>query len=278
MAVVSCGGSDDPEAKLDRFESARSFHVITPVGGSHGVYSVSDDVRYSFAFNDDERLVSFTIHNFCLSEDDVPCDYTFNNVPWVYSIGTPSVQRVINLDGLYPSLPENAPHSLTDVKIIYYEAKESSPNSVQGIAASFVVDGAYRFIAYPYSVVGEGTTVSTNKVNGESRMCYTTVAEVEFSPESGSAVVEMRGIHPDESDNVISFTLPGVSVRFTESGYVLGYTGAVVPENGVTISEFHGEATMTDELYIRFMMTLDSGGEYEVQCRLTPNLTPQLWI
>ncbi len=271
--AAACGESD-PESKLDRLQSAESFNVVTPVGDARSVADVIDNVRYSFAFNDDERTVSFTIFNFRLSADEVPADYSFVNVPWVYSVGTPEVRRIIDVPGLSPDSPQNAPHSFTDVHIVYYEPKGSAYGN-RGVSASFTVDGMYHVHTYPYIVVGEGTTVCVNEITQDSRLCYTTVAELEFQPHNSKATISLNELLPDESGIGLWFAVENVDVVFNQAGYSLYRAEAVEVDGGVTVYDLSGEATMTDELHLSFKMVLPDESVYDVDCYLSPNLTPQ---
>lgn len=276
LLATACAGESDPEAQLDRFSSAESFHVINNAGmaRSGSSASVMDDVRYEFAFNDDERLVTFTIRNFKVSPEEGAADYTFTDVPWVYSVGTPDVRRIIDAVALTPSSPLNAPHSFTNLHIVYYEPKKSSSCDNRGVVASFTVDGNYTVQAYPYKVVGEGTTVSFNTLSGESRICYSTTVTLNFNPHTLQAVMDVNGLLPDDNHHLMSFTLTNVAITFDENGYKLSLSGPVSVDGG-TISSLEATANMTDELDLQFLLTLDDATEYNVECHLSPNLTPQ---
>lgn len=276
LLATACSGESDPEANLDRFESAESFHVISCANGGHAVSSASvkDGVRYEFAFNDDERLVTFTIRNFSVLPNEAPADYTFVDVPWVYSIGTPDVQRIINVESLSPTTPSGAPHTLSDVHIVYCEPKKSSAYENRGVVASYTVDGIYHVQVYPYTVMGEGTTVCFNTSTGESRICYSTSAEIKFDPHTLLSTVEVKGLLPDDAHPQMSFTLNNVSTEFVDGGYLLSEPSVMTIEGG-EISSFNGNAAMSDELYLEFMLKLTDGTEYNVECHLSPNLTPQ---
>lgn len=276
LLATACAGESDPEAKLDRFESAESFHVISSPDGGRSLLSTSvrDGVRYEFAFNDDERLVTFTIRNFSVSPDEVGEDYTFVDVPWVYSLGTPDVQRIIDVECLTPTTPAAAPHTLSNVHIVYCEPKKSSAYENRGVVASYTVDGLYHVQAYPYTVMGEGTTVSFNTTTGESRMCYSTSVAINFNPHTLQSKVDVHGLLPDDAHDVMSFTLEGVKTEFVDGGYVLSVPSDVSIEGG-TIHNFSSKAVMSDELDMEFVLTLSDGEEYNVECHLSPNLTPQ---
>lgn len=276
LLATACAGESDPEAKLDRFESAESFHVISSADGGRSAASASvmDGVRYEFAFNDDERLVTFTIRNFSVLPDEAGVDYTFVDVPWVYSIGTPDVQRIIDVECLSPNTPSPAPHTLSNVHIVYCEPKKSSAYENRGVVASYTVDGIYHVQAYPYTVMGEGTTVSFNTTTGESRMCYSTSMAINFNPHTLEAKVDVHGLLADDAHPVMSFTLDDVETEFVDGGYILFIPGSVGIDGG-TIRDFRGKAVMTDELDLEFVLTLTDGTEYNVECYLSPNLTPQ---
>lgn len=276
LLATACAGESDPEAKLDRFTSAESFHVISNAGMARSGLSASvmDDVRYEFAFNDDDRIVTFTIRNFKVSPDEVPADYTFTDVPWVYSVGTPDVQRIIDAVALTPATPVNAPHTFSDLHIVYYEPKKSSACENRGVVATYTVDGAYTVRAYPYVVVGEGTTVSFNTSTGESRICYSTTVSLDFDPHTLLAVMDVQGLLPDDNHRSMSFRIANVGLIFDEEGYRLSLPGTVAVD-GATVSALEATASMTDLLDLKFVLTLDDGTAYNIECHLSPNLTPQ---
>lgn len=277
LIVSACAGESDPEAKLDRFKSAESFHVINDVGGvrASSEVSVMDDVHYEFAFNDDKRLVTFTIRNFRMTDDESPVDYTFVDVPWVYSVGTPEVQRVIDAAFLMPTSPRLDLHAFTDLHIVYSEPKASSVYGNSGVVASYTVNNVFRVRAYPYSVVGEGTTVCFNKATGRSRICYSTAVAIRFNPHARSADVDVLGLLPDDAHGAVSFSLQGITAEFVDNGYALSCPVRVIDVDGVAVDSFHGVAELSDELDLTFGLRLDDGSEYDVECHLSPNLAPQ---
>jgi len=269
-ALCACR-SEDPFKKVVFADSPEMFNFITPVGRSSSSYIV-DNVSYNIAFDDDKKKATVTINNLKLSAN-VPGEImTFSNVDWNYVSGSHETQRAIRVPMMSSDSPGNG-FTLTDVEIIYSESNESSNVPTAGFYASYVVNGAYSVLSYPYKIYADGTTtVRTDKYIMPQAVDYEPVYVLSLHPENMSLDMNVRNMDIDGAR--LDFSISGIAMTLTDEGYNLDETErtAVTAYNGtsINVSDISGVAVLRDELNLT--MTVEyMNMTYYIEAYLSPD-------
>lgn len=262
MLLSGCSSDEDPITKKTFAETPETFNYVT-TEGSRQTGSAMGDVRYTLLFDDDNRSATLTIYDFRLRESEAPAVYVFDDVPWEFSVGTPTVQRVVEVASLTPSYTDGPEHTFTDMRIIFSEANDLDPDGCRGFVADYKVDGLYHVRAYPMSLLCTGTTEifesSGIAIQSESpEITYEPRMTVDFRPETLTAKVVISDIVlPEGSEPIPAIVIENASVSFGEQGYRL--SSAAVTGAGAEVVSF--EAVEDEPGDLRMELEFRYGGK-----------------
>ncbi|MCM1482851.1 MAG: hypothetical protein NC043_00815 [Muribaculaceae bacterium] len=274
VALTGCSDDENPVSKLTYAETPDAFNYIEEAG-SRAMGEPVSGVKYSMLYDDDNRTATVTMYDFRLSDDEVPAMYVFDDVEWEFSVGTPTVERIIDVPVMEASFTDGTKHSFTDVHIVYYESNELDPDGCRGFSAEFVVDGRYRVRAFPTQILCRGTTEyiesSDEGIASHAEVDYAPEMSVTFHPESLTADVVLIGFSlPDGVLSSDPIAVPGVKVSFTDTGYMLSAPGGLMPDGGAEIRSFEAMEESADELRVSFEV-LNGNVTYQVRSFMRPN-------
>lgn len=271
LAALCACRSEDPFKKVVFADSPEMFNLITPVGRSSSSYIVNN-VSYNIAFDDDKKKATVTINDLKMSANAPGEIVTFSNVDWNYVPGSHETQRAIRVPIMSPDSPGNG-STLTDVEIIYSESNKLSNVPTAGFYASYVVNGAYSVVSYPYIIYADGTTtVRTDNDIMPQTVDYEPVYVLSLHPESMSLDMNVRNI--DIDGERLDFSISGITMILTDEGYNLDETEwtAITASNGtsINVSDIAGVAVLRDELnltmIVEYMNTM-----YYIEAYLAPD-------
>lgn len=271
LTLAGCRNSD-PFENIVTADMPRAFNYVTSVDARSGSGSVFDDVTYSIVFDDTRRTANLTISNLRVSEDATPLTLTFSDVEMTYTSDNHEKERMIKADVLISDDPVNSGTAITDVEIVYTKSNDLDPNGTSGIYASYVVDGRYQVMAYPYSILADGTT-RVDVVGGEAEQIdYAPVYRLSIRPSQGRADLTVDGLSIGGCRMSLSFH--GLVFALTDDGYTLDMGDSVSCNGDVAVDllSFSATARLRDELRIEMVVCVDDVS-YRVSGFLTPNLT-----
>lgn len=275
VGLASCR-SDEPFKNVVFADSPDMFNVVTPVGGSRGVAQVVGGVTYHIAFDDEHRNASLTISNLKVSPDDEGIIVTFPEVDWTYEPGSHEKRRIIEAPELHSSAGLGGELTITDVVIVFTQSNMLSDEKTSGFYASYVVNGRYRIISYPFTVYSQGTTAVSLDGSTERRIDYAPTYVVSFDPSTMTANLSVDKL--TLGDRPLDFTIERLRLALTDDGYRLTSTPntrVVGPTDAAAVPQIAGELNATAELRneLDLDMTLSFGGaDYHVEAFLTPDL------
>lgn len=274
LLFAACG-SDEPLKHVVFADSPVMFNWISPADGSRAVPTVVDGVTYHIVFDDDKRNATITLDNFRLSPEAPSEIATFTNVEWTYESGSHEKRRIISSDILVSDGAPGASVTLTDVVIIYTESNDLSPEPSAGFYASYIVDGAYSVLSFPYKVYCFGTT-TINPADSIAPNYVDYLPEYTVTLRPGTMQADMTVSHLEVGGMTFDMTITGLLLTLTPEGYDLKSNAATavrVSASGVAITDI--DLTAGAELRDRLVMTMNfkvNGTPWMLQAYLSPDL------
>lgn len=263
----SCSDESEttPLSSMYYAESPELFFNAVPVS-ARGVSEVSEGTRCTLLYNNDYRTVDFYLYDFDAG-DGTTADYYFKDVPWEFSVGTPTKERVVSVESLTSDSASVAPLTLTDVSIIYYEANELDPRDCRGFAIDFTA-GGYRFTGYPTHLCCSGTTLAVEP-GVEHVILYTPTLTVDFNPAQGTADLHILDFSTDVDDSGVNVSIAGATAKFAPGEYTLTKSSATVNDS-TTIRDFRATGVIAGELTVDYTVVTPSRS-IAVSSHLRPN-------
>lgn len=274
VGLASCR-SDEPFKNVVFADSPDMFNVVTPVDGSRGVAQVVGGVTYHIAFDDEHRNASLTISNLKVSPDDEGIIVTFPEVEWTYEPGSHEKRRIIEAPELHSSAGLGGDLTITDVVIIFTQSNTLSDEKTSGFYASYVVDGRYCIVSYPFTAYSRGTTAVSLVGSTERRIDYAPTYVVSFDPSTMTANLSVEKL--TLGGRQLGFTIDRLRLTLTDDGYRLmstSNTRIVGSAYAAALPQIAGEVNATAELRneLDLDMTLSfCGADYHVEAFLTPD-------
>ena len=271
-----CSSDDNPVAKLTYAETPEAFNYIV-TSGARATGVALDGVKYSMLFDDEARTATLTIYDLRLDENDSPATYVFNDVPWEFSVGTPTVERVMEAESLVPEFGDSEPHSFTDLKVVFYESSELDPSDCRGFSVRFTVDGIYKGRAYPMRMLCRGTTEvfpSEEEAAAGIEDVYVTYAPqlmIEFNPDRFTAKVVVSDMELSAGSEVLGrVVIPDAKLCFDEQGgYSVAYDGTV--DAGTwSLSGFKAVEEDSGDLFVTYTAAAD-GRTHDIRSFMQSN-------
>lgn len=274
--LLSGCGSDEPFKHVVFADSPEMFTSITALNGSRQAEAITEGVSYYIVFDDEKRNATLTINNFQASPESQGEIITFTDVEWTYEPGSHEKRRIIKADVLHSSSGPGADVTLSDVVIVYTESNEMSAERTSGFYASFVVDGIYKVMSYPFKIYGLGTTTVSDAEDGPAgqNIDYDTEYAISLNPSAMRASIEINGL--TLGDETVDLTIGSLKLTLTDVGYdiELGSGNTVVVKNcdlKPVIKSLKASADLREDLALSFEVDMGQKS-YSVDACLSPDL------
>lgn len=264
LAGCSSDSSETPLSAMFFAETPDIFTNSVPVAGC-GPSEISEGGSFRFVYDNSKRTVDIQLLDVDLGSGSD--SYTFKGVPWEFSVGTPTKQRVVSSDAIIAVGATGNSRILTDVSMIYYEANELDPANCRGIYIDFTADGR-RFTVYPRRLYCKGTTVAVEP-GAEHAILYAPALVVEFHPLEGKADLAIDNFSLDDDNSGVTVAIPSAQASFSPGGYSLS-APAVTVSDTVRIENFRADASMSGRLIVEYRAVTPTRS-LDVRSELRPN-------
>lgn len=267
LLLQGCSEESDPQELSVNFyaETPEMFLSSAPSKG-RVTAMVTEGVRAAFMFVCNTRKADVYFYGIDLGEGRG--DYVFRDLDWDFSMGTPTVERIITADIAVSDPGEKGAATITDVKIVYYSPNGLDDHQCRGVAMSFAVDGI-TYTAYPETLYCQGTTVLTDRADGSRDILYVPALAVAFNPSAMTAAVTIDGLSIDGMGIANNGVQCDATLTLTPGGYTLAASRWALNDS-VTIEDFAAEGVMNEGLDVSYVLKV---GErtLDVEAYLQPN-------
>lgn len=267
LLLCSCSNKEDATPIKAKFygESPEMFLHCSDDGTIHQGVSVSA------VYNDDYLTADIWIHGLNLCGSSSSSEIHLTEVPWQFSIGSPTTERAAVVDNITSTESTDAPITFSEFKFVYCLANELDPQNCRGVLLSFVADG-HHYTGYPNHLMCQGTTVVSTPERAISDMSidYDTYVTLDFNPTGSKASAVITLLQLPGVEEPLTFRLSDLQLTLADNAFSITQHTPVAVNDSITVSDLSGNATLTDRLDVTFNADTPSGN-FAIACKLKPN-------
>ncbi len=252
FAAVSCVSSGDPERKTTQTYSSCFNHVLNLGNQSDATFA---NPSYVMEFDFDTNLAKIEINNAKFAEMMPAINMTLEGLKWKYnSAGF----RTIEATDVVPMVNGEAMEQYILTKFNVAILDRYVYGSYEPIVnISYVVDGAFRVVAVPRSIIYVGSTGVVDTAFGTNFTTTAPVYQVVIDQATMTAEINIDKAKFAEAMPPMDMKFKGIAVKVTESGYELAKDSLVpeiasTPYPAYTITNLTGAASWSTGMDLRF--------------------------
>ncbi len=254
MALISCGGNDEPKpVDVTTVISSKSFNYVN-VSGQNGGKAMAG-ARCVVAFDNISKTAVVEFENVRLADADAPVSYRIVDVPWtmdaqrnVRSISVKSVRTT-----------GSSPVQINDLNIVYCnEMKEFDGVKCQSLAVEYGVEGKVAVTMIPCLMMFDGTTETLNTMTTKKFVTTKTSYTVSLDVDKMAADVTVANASFDPNMPAMRDMLfANIPLTLVDGGFKLNselFTPSIggVPYPNYAISDFAVDSDLASGTKLTF--------------------------
>lgn len=266
--VAGCSNGDEDSTPMTSkyYAETPELFLVGQTDGRRDAECKTEGMRASMVYNDDYRVADVWIYGIDFGDGEGKQTLTIEDAAWEFSVGSPTIERVIDLPSVAARSTEGNELVLANFHFVYFQENELDSRRCRGVYFTFDYEGRH-FTAYPRHLYCEGTTVSTS--GSDRTVSYDSNFTIDFDVDGSMATVTVDKVVLKTGTTVGPFVMADLKAVFVEGGYKIESDGSFTDSDCV-VTGFSATGDMEEELVVEMTIGLD-GTDYRIKSHLKPN-------